>query len=115
MESAPLSRPREFTRAEKQRRRELASCTVTRIEPVRSVEEMRRLSVALTLLSAVALLCAPSSQLSGQDSLRVLRLQPDSAATPVAPVVVTFDHPVAPRLDESLDPEKVLTIVPNAP
>jgi len=50
--------------------------------------------------------------LRAQDSLRVLRLQPQSPATPIAPVVVTFDHPVAPRLDESVDPSRVLHITP---
>ena len=47
-----------------------------------------------------------------QDSLRVLRLQPASPASPVEPLVVTFDHPVAPRLDLSVDPTRVLRIVP---
>ena len=46
------------------------------------------------------------------DSLRVLRFQPDSAASPVAPVVITFDRPVAPALDESMLPDSLVSIVP---
>ncbi len=42
----------------------------------------------------------------------MLRLQPQSPATPTAPVVVMFDHPMAPRLEESIDPARVLRIVP---
>jgi len=42
----------------------------------------------------------------------VLRFQPDSAATPVAPVVITFDRPVAPELDASIAPESLLAITP---
>ena len=49
------------------------------------------------------------------DSVRVLRFQPDSAATPVAPVVITFDRPVAPELDASIAPDSVLTITPEKP
>ncbi len=43
----------------------------------------------------------------------MLRVQPQSPATPLAPVIVMFDHPVAPRLDESVDPKRVLRIVPE--
>jgi len=69
---------------------------------------MRRSICAAALSLAAFVPCA----LSAQDSLRVLRLQPQSPATPIAPVVVMFDHPVAPRLDQSVDPKRVLRIVP---
>lgn len=43
----------------------------------------------------------------------MLRVQPESPATPIASVVVLFDHPVAPRFDKSVDPTSVLRIVPD--
>ncbi|MEP6619694.1 MAG: alpha-2-macroglobulin family protein [bacterium] len=53
-------------------------------------------------------------RVSAQDSLRVLRVQPSAPASPTAPLVVTFDHPIAPRLDASLSPEGVLRVTPTA-
>ncbi|MEP6732247.1 MAG: MG2 domain-containing protein [bacterium] len=64
----------------------------------------------LTLGLQSALFAAVTAH--AQDSLRVLRIQPAVAASPVEPFVITFDHPVAPRLDESIDASRVLHIVP---
>src|SRR5215208_5444033 len=64
---------------------------------------------------ACAFVCAIAAWVptaAAQDSVRVLRFQPDSVASPVAPVVVSFDRAIAPRLDESIDPESLLVIVP---
>ena len=64
-----------------------------------------KLSIRATAVTLAALI---PGALYAQDSLRVLRLQPQSPATPTAPVVITFDHPVAPLLDKSVDPSRVL-------
>ncbi len=63
---------------------------------------------AVLVASAVALagLAAP------QTSLRVLRVTPTGTAEPTDAVTVTFDRPVAGRLDGSVDPRTVLTIAP---
>ncbi len=66
-------------------------------------------SVQFALL--LALTSAPP--LLSQDSLRVLRVQPTSAASPIEPVVIAFDHPVAPRLDLSVDPATVVQVTPR--
>ena len=58
------------------------------------------------------LVAAP--HLAAQDSVRVLRVQPASPASPTAPLVVTFDHPIAPRLDASVPAEGVLRVTPAA-
>src|SRR5687767_3404851 len=67
-------------------------------------------SLLLVALAGMATLWVPSA--AAQDSVRVLRFQPDSAASPVAPVVITFDRPVAPKLDESIPPDSLVSIVP---
>ncbi|MEP6729390.1 MAG: alpha-2-macroglobulin family protein [bacterium] len=74
------------------------------------MKHFRRRALALVSLSASLLVPAA---LRGQDSLHVLRLQPASPAAPNAPVVVLFDHPIAPRLDASLEASRVLGIIPT--
>ena len=75
----------------------------------------------IRLLVLAALACtwagapATAQVARSRDSVRVLRFQPDSAATPVAPVVITFDRPVAPELDESIAPDSLLIISPEKP
>ncbi|HEX7978509.1 MAG TPA: MG2 domain-containing protein [Gemmatimonadaceae bacterium] len=72
-------------------------------------------ALRLTRSSALALLAlfAAAPRMSvAQGALHVLRFQPDSAASPIAPVVISFDRPVAPNLDESVDPTRLLTISP---
>src|SRR5215207_336102 len=64
------------------------------------------------LACSVASASADAQAARSHDSVRVLRFQPDSAATPVAPVVITFDRPVAPELDASIAPESLLAITP---
>ncbi|MDB4913905.1 MAG: alpha-2-macroglobulin domain protein 2 [Gemmatimonadetes bacterium] len=44
----------------------------------------------------------------------MLRVQPTSPAPPTAPLVILFDHPVAPKLDASIDPARVLKITPSS-
>ncbi|HKH91108.1 MAG TPA: MG2 domain-containing protein, partial [Gemmatimonadaceae bacterium] len=74
---------------------------------------MRRHRFSISKLVAMVGVAALWATAAGaQDSVRVLRFQPDSAAPPVSPVVITFDRPVAPKLDESIEPESVLTITP---
>src|SRR5215207_8039442 len=74
----------------------------------RLVHPLRLAALACSVASASA-----GAQAAGsRDSVRVLRFQPDSAATPVAPVVITFDRPVAPELDASIAPESLLAITP---
>src|SRR5829696_964497 len=74
---------------------------------------MRRHRLSISKLVAMAGVASVWASLaSAQDSVRVLRFQPDSAASPVAPVVITFDRPVAPALDESIAPDSALTITP---
>ncbi len=70
-------------------------------------------AVRFASLASFALAAAmPPRAASAQDSLRVLRFSPASPASLVDPVVVTFDHPVAPRLNASLDPRSVITVRP---
>jgi uncharacterized protein YfaS (alpha-2-macroglobulin family) len=47
-----------------------------------------------------------------RDSLHVLRFSPAGHATAAEPVVVTFDRPVAPRLEQSVDPRRAVAIKP---
>src|SRR5215208_3660559 len=77
----------------------------------RRVHPLRLALLACTVLCASAGAQAARSR----DSVRVLRFQPDSAASPVAPVVITFDRPVAPKLDESIAPDSLLSITPARP
>src|SRR5215217_6134174 len=68
------------------------------------------------LVLACALACASgvgAQRPTAGDSMRVLRFQPDSEASSVAPVVITFDRPIAPRLDASVDPRRVITVSPH--
>src|SRR5215211_9138119 len=67
------------------------------------------------LACIVACTSAGAQAVRSRDSVRVLRFQPDSTATPVAPVVITFDRPVAPDLDESIPPDSLLLITPAKP
>ena len=68
-------------------------------------------SCAVALLVVLAAQLAPVAA-NAQDSLRVLRIQPSSQASPIEPLVITFDHPVAPNLDQSIEAERVLHITP---
>src|SRR3982751_6825506 len=70
-------------------------------------------ALRLSRTGAVALLLVAAARTStAQEPLRILRFQPDSASSPIAPIVVSFDRPVAPDLDQSVDPERLLTISP---
>jgi len=67
-----------------------------------------------SVLGLLALFAATPRTSAAQDALHVLRFQPDSDAAQIAPVVISFDRPVAPKLDESVNPERLLTISPAA-
>lgn len=69
---------------------------------------MKRSAMVLALLVGLA----TSNTLHAQDSLRILRVQPSSPASPVAPLVIVFDHPVAPKLDASMEAARVIRITP---
>src|SRR5688500_1703489 len=60
---------------------------------------------------ALALTCVftagASAQAPRRDALRVLRFLPAGLASPSDSLVIAFDHPVAPRLDRSVDPTDV--------
>ena len=75
---------------------------------------MRRLlHLALLSFTLVGATSRPAAaQAPRPDELRVLRFQPAGLAEPLDSVVVAFDHPVAPRLDQSVDPSSVLRIEP---
>ena len=47
--------------------------------------------------------------------MRVLRLDPIRVAQPRDSVVITFDRPVAPKLDRSVDPRRAVRISPAVP
>jgi uncharacterized protein YfaS (alpha-2-macroglobulin family) len=65
-------------------------------------------------LAGVALLCAmASAPLAAQDSLRVLRFSPDAPSSPADPVIITFDHPVAPQLGQTISPARAVRISPD--
>jgi hypothetical protein len=86
---------------------------VTAREPSKSEALMSATRLSRTrALALVALIVAAPHASSAQEPLRVLRFQPDSNAPAIAPVVISFDRPVAPKLDESVDPERLLTITP---
>jgi uncharacterized protein YfaS (alpha-2-macroglobulin family) len=74
------------------------------------------MSLTRLKLSGVVIVAAlvPVS-VAAQDSVRVLRFSPANPATGAEPVVVTFDHPVAPKLDASVDPSRAVTIAPEMP
>jgi alpha-2-macroglobulin len=75
---------------------------------------MRGIRSTVPVIAAIVCqLVLHSSALAAQDGLKVLRFGPDSIAAAVAPVVITFDRPVAPKLSESVDPDTVLLIVPK--
>ena len=79
---------------------------------------MRRFRLIHLIVPVCALAWASGAgaqRATARDSVRVLRFQPDSAASSVAPVVITFDRPVAPQLNESISPDSALTITPAAP
>src|SRR5215217_5820152 len=69
---------------------------------------VRSLLLALALTALAAPLAAQKDE-----GLRVLRFGlPGREAGPLDPLVITFDHPVAPRLDASVNPARVLRIKP---
>jgi hypothetical protein len=51
---------------------------------------------------------------AAQDSLRVLRFEPSADGILRTPIVITFDQPVAPRLQLSVNPDSAVTVVPRA-
>ena len=60
-------------------------------------------------------LCAVASTLGAQDTLRVLRFAPQGVAAANENVFITFDHPVAPKLDESVKAASVVSVNPAVP
>src|SRR5689334_8798059 len=54
------------------------------------------------------------AQTESRQRLRVLRIEPAGLAEPMDSVIVTFDRPVAPRLDRSVDPGQALRLSPAA-
>jgi uncharacterized protein YfaS (alpha-2-macroglobulin family) len=69
-------------------------------------------STLLGLALALALPDHLAAQAPRTDRLRILRLDPSGPADPLDSLVIAFDHPVAPRLDRSVDPSKVVKIDP---
>src|SRR6476646_3554418 len=65
---------------------------------------------------AVALLSVAASHLDAQSAgagqLRVLRFLPEGIAGPGDSLVIAFDHPVAPKLDRSVEPAGVARVDP---
>ena len=54
------------------------------------------------------------AQTQSDQRLHVLRIDPAGPAGPTDSVIVTFDRPVAPSLDRSVDPMGVVRITPAA-
>lgn len=79
---------------------------LVRLATMKQMKGLGRLAMAAVLVAM-----APTV-MGAQDSLRILHVRPALPASPIAPVVVDFDHPVAPRLDASIDPARVLRITP---
>lgn len=73
---------------------------------------MKRMTSRAGVIAVAVLASMAPAVMSAQDSLRILHVRPALPASPVEPVVIDFDHPVAPRLDASIDPARVLRITP---
>jgi len=66
--------------------------------------------LAVALVSAIASTVGAQAPRPGQ--LHVLRFLPEGIAGPADSLVVAFDHPVAPKLDKSVDPAGVVRLDP---
>src|SRR4029079_14075633 len=73
----------------------------------------RRVVLFSFLLVGVAA-ASVKAQARSDQRLHVLRIDPTGAAEPTDSVVVPFDRPVAPELDLSVDPTRVVRITPAA-
>jgi uncharacterized protein YfaS (alpha-2-macroglobulin family) len=74
---------------------------------------MKPLRIFGAALVAGALLVLPfRAAAQSRDLLRVLRFDPAGTPSPADSLVIAFDHPVAPRLDRSIDPELVVRVTP---
>ncbi|HEY2026649.1 MAG TPA: MG2 domain-containing protein [Gemmatimonadaceae bacterium] len=71
--------------------------------------------IRLMLRGAVIVTALAPCSAAAQDSVRVLRFGPGASATAADPVIVTFDHPIAPKLGESVDPSRAIRIAPDMP
>jgi len=67
--------------------------------------------LAVALVSAIASTVGAQAPRPGQ--LHVLRFLPEGIAGPADSLVVAFDHPVAPKLDKSVDPAGVVRLDPS--
>ena len=72
-------------------------------------------NVGVGLLTAALLTLHSAAGAQAPDRLRVLRFKPDGLAAPDDSLVIAFDHPVAPKLDRSVDPKSVVRITPAVP
>jgi uncharacterized protein YfaS (alpha-2-macroglobulin family) len=72
----------------------------------------RRALLPLLLLGVAA--SAVKAQTKSDNRLHVLRIDPGGPAEPTDSVIVTFDRPVAPELDHTVDPAGVVRITPAA-
>ena len=73
-------------------------------------------TIVRRVLLSLLLLAVDAAALQAQrgQQLHVLRMEPSGPAEPTDSVVVTFDRPVAPELDRSVDPARVVRITPAA-
>src|SRR5690348_11787125 len=76
-------------------------------------EESPMSKLILSLFGVVTLVGAPLGARDGP--LRVLRHAPSDTASPGNIVTVTFDRPVAGRLDATIDPHRIFRIEPATP
>src|SRR5690349_7915159 len=70
-----------------------------------------RCSLAFALLGVIASTVGAQAPRPGQ--LHVLRFLPEGIAGPADSLVVAFDHPIAPKLDRSVDPASVIRLDPS--
>ncbi len=77
----------------------------------------RALAACVAALGVAGFLVLRSAHPSAQDRnvLGVLRTSPDAPASPLAPIVVTFDRPVAGGLEELVDASTLIRIDPAVP